>query len=83
MNDACDFFLSKTGDSFTLKQEHAHWYQVQGQLLATVAEFCDFITFPKLDLFVERMYPDSKTLELLVDKISEFYVQHFKEFMKM
>ena len=34
VNDACeertDFFLSKKGDSFTFKQYHAHWYQVQG-----------------------------------------------------
>ena len=76
VDDACeertDFFLSKKRDSFTFKQYHAHWYQVQGQLLATGAEFCDFITFTKLDLFVERIYPDSKTLEVLVDKLSEF-----------
>ena len=85
INDACetrqDFFLQKDGDLFHLKHDHAHWYQVQGQLLVSGAPFCDFITYTKQDFYVERIFPHSPTMNDLIKKLSLFYVQHFKPFV--
>lgn len=76
------FFLQKNGDLFSLKHSHAHWYQIQGQLLISGALFCDFITYTKQDFYVERIYPHRPTMDALVRKLSEFYVHHFKPFVE-
>ena len=76
-----DFFLCKDGDSFSLSHDHAHWYQVQGQLLTTGAKFCDFVTFTKSDFHVERIYPHQSTMNDLIDRLSQFYVNHYKPFL--
>ncbi|XP_056014374.1 uncharacterized protein LOC125665758 [Ostrea edulis] len=85
ISEACetrnDFFLQRNGNTFSLKHEHSHWYQVQGQLLVTGAPFCDFITYTKQDLYVERVYPNKSTMDVLVQKLAKFYVQHFKPFI--
>ena len=85
INDACetrqDFFLQKDGDLFHLKHDHAHWYQVQGQLLVSGAPFCDFITYTKQDFYVARIFPHAPTMNDLIKKLSLFYVQHFKPFV--
>ncbi|XP_063410321.1 uncharacterized protein LOC134693427 [Mytilus trossulus] len=88
LKEACDeradFFLkpNASGDSFTLIQDHKHWFQVQGQLLTTGAPFCDFVTYTKQDIGIERIYPHEITMKALVDKLSKFYIQHFKPYMK-
>ncbi|XP_076106234.1 uncharacterized protein LOC143074906 [Mytilus galloprovincialis] len=87
LKEACDeradFFLkpNASGDSFTLIQDHKHWFQVQGQLLTTGAPFCDFVTYTKQDIGIERIYSHEITIKALVDKLSKFYIQHFKPYM--
>jgi hypothetical protein len=75
--DACDkrqdFLLQKEGDCFL--------YQVQGQLLLSGAPFCNFIIYTKQDFYVQRIYPHMLTMRALIEKLSLFYVQHFKRFM--
>ena len=84
LNDACnnraDFFLRRNGDEFNLSRQHAHWYQVQGQLLASGAPFCDFVTYTKQELSIERITPDEDTMKALVEKLSAFYIQLFKPY---
>lgn len=40
------FFLQKNGDLFSLKHSHAHWYQIQGQLLIFGAPFVIILHTP-------------------------------------
>lgn len=77
-----DFFLQKNGDLFSLNS-HAHWYQIQGQHLLSGAPFCDFITYTKQDFYVERIYPHRPIMDALDRKLSEFYIQHFKQLCKI
>ena len=37
--------LEKNGDCFSLKRDHAYYYQVQQQLHTTGRSYCDFIVF--------------------------------------
>ena len=84
LNDACnnraDFFLRRNGDEFNLSRQHAYWYQVKGQLLASGAPFCYFITYSKQELNIERITPDEDTMKAFVEKLSAFYIQHFKAY---
>ena len=88
IKEACekvkDFFLEKNNetDEFELKKRHRHYYQVQGQLLITGANFCDFIVFTRYDLFVQRIKPDDLVIFEMVSKLSKFYVECFKQYVK-
>lgn len=66
-------FLEKKDNEILLKRNHAYWYQVQGQLLVSGAKFCDFITFTRQDLVIERIYPDVNTMSMMLEKLCNTY----------
>lgn len=39
-----------------LKQGHGYYWQVQGQLLLTGMEWCDFVVFAEEDTLIQRIY---------------------------
>ena len=83
LSDAClraDFFLRKDEQNYKLKQNHAHWYQVQGQLLISGAPYCDFVTYTKQEFNIERIYPHETTMKTLLEKLYSFYTNHFKSY---
>lgn len=53
--------VEKVGENVGIKETHPYWYQVQGQLLVTGAQFCDFVVYTRQDLFVLRIMPDKKS----------------------
>ena len=83
IEEACekrDFFLERSGSIFQLKRTHNHWFQVQGQLLITGAPFCDFVTFTRQELNIERIYPCIDTMHALLQKLTHMYVNYFKPY---
>lgn len=76
-----DFCLETDGENISLKKNHKHYFQVQGQLLITGAQFCDFIVFTRNDLFVERIKPNNEVLLTMVKTILKFHAEHFKPYM--
>lgn len=50
-----------------------HVLQVQGQLWVTDREFCDFVSYwPKLPLFVKRVYRDETTIKRIANGVRQF-----------
>ena len=50
-----------------------HVLQVQGQLWVTDREFCDFVSYwPKLPLFVKRVYRDDASIKRIADGVRQF-----------
>lgn len=82
VRDIKDFFLTADGRQCKLKQSHKHYYQVQGQLLVTGAPFCDFVVFTKHDMYIERVFRDKPVMQLMLEKLLDFYIQHFNHFVK-
>ena len=39
-----------TDGEIRLKHNHGYWFQVQGQLLVTVAKYCDFVIYTRQDI---------------------------------
>lgn len=70
--------LEKNGETLTLKKNHKHYHQVQGQLLVTGASFCDFAVYTRHDFFVERIKPDEDFMLIMLKKLKSFYIEHFK-----
>uniref|UniRef100_A0A1A8DH79 YqaJ viral recombinase domain-containing protein n=1 Tax=Nothobranchius kadleci TaxID=1051664 RepID=A0A1A8DH79_NOTKA len=48
-----------------LKESHSYYSQVQGQLLITGMEWCDFVVCANDDMFVQRIYRDTPVLNIL------------------
>jgi hypothetical protein len=58
---------------YTLKKSHPYYAQVQGQLLVTGTEFCDFVLFTKHDLHIERISPDHAYMNSMLLKLANFF----------
>lgn len=69
---------SDANGDLQLSRQHAYYYQVQTQLLATESNYCDFIVFTANDndndLFVERIYMDHDFILNVVSELQTFYV---------
>ena len=77
-----NFCLKKVGDDFQLRQDHKHWFQVQGQLLVTGAQFCDFVCYTKYDFFRQRIFPHRDTMKMIAVKLAKFYCDDVKPYLK-
>jgi len=73
-----DFFMETVNGKVQLKTGHDYYAQVQGQLMITGAEFCEFIVYTQCDMVVERIKPDIPFMTEMLEKLSIF----FKDFAK-
>lgn len=82
--EACsdpDFFMEKTSNtSCKLKENHAYYAQVQGQMGVTGARWCDFIVYTKRGLYVQRIPFDVQFWEQLRGELTRYYVDTFVKF---
>jgi len=60
-----------------LKQNHAYYAQVQGQMGCTKAQRCDFAVYTKKGMSVERITFDRAYWVELQEKLCQYYFAHF------
>ena len=78
--EACSdpkFFCERVGDMCKLKQNHAYYAQVQGQMGCTGAQWCDFVVYTKKGMSVERITFDRAYWVELQEKLCQYYFTHF------
>jgi hypothetical protein len=73
-----DFFMETVKGKVQLKTRDDYYSQVQGQLMITGAEFCEFIVYTQCDMAVEGITPDISFMTEMLEKLSIF----FKDFTK-
>ncbi|KAJ8368736.1 hypothetical protein SKAU_G00087640 [Synaphobranchus kaupii] len=56
-----------------LKENHPYYWQVQGQLLITGMEWCDFVVCAHDDMFVQRIYRHTTVLNTIKQRCDLFY----------
>lgn len=71
------FPLKTTTDGVHLKTTHAHYTQCQGQLMVTKKPWVDYVLRTKVDIYVERIYPNSVFQTKLQDKLKKFYFNSY------
>jgi hypothetical protein len=84
IEDACnrpDFCLEQINDTIQLKRTHLYWHQVQGQLLVTSAQFCIFVVYTEQDIHIEKIVPDTTTMQNLLNKLYSHYILHAKHYL--
>lgn len=75
-SDFCLMLVQKGNgqQSMELKDSHAYYAQVQGQLAITGGQFCDFVVYTTKDLFIQRIIFDEQFwVNELLPKLTDFY----------
>lgn len=73
------FCLEEKDGKICLKNNHAYYYQIQGQLMITGVDFCDFIVYTRKEMHIERINQDVAFMNKLVSDLSKVYFRYFHE----
>ena len=71
-------YLKLRNDELCLDQNHDYYYQIQGQLLCTGRQFCDFVVFTLVDIKVIRIERDEDFIKPMVSELKHFYKEFFR-----
>ena len=74
--DACSdasFYPTDINNTVMLKRTHDYYYQITGQLALTGAQFCDFVVWTEVDMFIERVHFDAELWDDMKSKLAHFY----------
>lgn len=56
-----------------LKQQHAYYWQMQGQLLITGMQWCDFVVCAEEDTLIQRIHRDSDVIQVIKERTDLFF----------
>ena len=62
-----------------LKENHDHFYQVQGQLFCTQRKLCKFVIYTFKGIEVIDIKCDEVFISKMLEKLNSFYLSHFKK----
>ncbi len=69
-----DFWCSVASNKLTLKENHPYYSQVQGQMAIGARPWCDFCTYTKVGIYVERIAFNKNMWETdILPKLVSFY----------
>ncbi len=66
-----------SGGALKLRRQHKYYWQVQGQMLLTGLEWCDFVVCAQEDMLVERIYKDLDVMHTIRDRADHFFFYHY------
>ena len=69
-------YLKETEMGFKLKDNHAIYYKIMGQMGLTGYPWCDLYVTGKFDTHCERIYFDSELFEKMKERLDSFYFEH-------
>ncbi|XP_051951627.1 uncharacterized protein LOC127621880 [Xyrauchen texanus] len=66
-------YLKLHNGTMNLKKQHGYYWQVQGQLLLTGMDWCDFVVFAEEDMISQRIYRDPEVAAVIRERGDYFY----------
>lgn len=70
-------YLKMSGGSLQLRRQHKYYWQVQGQILLTGLEWCDFVVCAQEDMLVERIHKNVDVMRTIRDRGDLFFFYHY------
>ncbi len=70
-------YLKMSGGALKLRRQHKYYWQVQGQMLLTGLEWCDFVVCAQEDMLVEQIYKDLDVMHTIRDRADHFFFYHY------
>lgn len=68
----CPYIKISEG-THTLRESHPYFWQVQGQMLISGLDWCDFVVYTHEDLLITRIRRDKEVLQKMKEKIDYFF----------
>ncbi|XP_076843798.1 uncharacterized protein LOC143526239 isoform X2 [Brachyhypopomus gauderio] len=68
----CSYLEAKQG-TLQLKRHHNYYWQIQGQMLITGMDWCDFVVFAEEDMLVQRILKDAEVINTIKQKVDHFF----------
>lgn len=65
----CPYIKISEG-THTLRKSHSYFWQIQGQMLISGLDWCDFVVYTQEDMFIQRIPRDNeitKTMKVKID----------------
>eukprot|EP00117_Sycon_ciliatum_P005786 scpid99045/ scgid9592/ len=69
------FCIEKVESAWRLRQGHQYFTQVQMQLFASGADYCDFVVWSPTELHVERIVPNNDFISSTLTVMRDFYFE--------
>ena len=66
-------YLKISEDVLQLQHTHHYYWQVQGQLLISGLEWCDFMVYAHGDMFIQRIRRNNEIMKTIKEKADFFY----------
>lgn len=66
-------YLKLHNGTMNLKKQHGYYWQVQGQLLLTGMDWCDFVVFAEEDMISQRIYRDPEVAAVIRERGDYLY----------
>ena len=66
--------MIKEDGKWTLKQDHAYYYQVQLQLHICDVNYADFVVWTEKNITTERILQDTEFFNSKVDNVKHFFI---------
>lgn len=66
-------YMQMCSGTLKLKHSHSYYWQVQGQLLITGMDWCDFIVFAEDDILIQRIYRDHEVARVIRERGDHFF----------
>ena len=70
-------YLKMSDGSLQLRRQHKYYWQVQGQILLTGLEWCDFVVCAQEDMLVERIHKNLDVMCTIRDRGDLFFFYHY------
>ncbi|XP_034064746.1 uncharacterized protein LOC117541720 isoform X1 [Gymnodraco acuticeps] len=78
----CKYVQMECG-SPKLKKSHAYYWQVQGQLLVSGMQWCDFVVWAQEDYLVQRIYTDPEVQRAIREKVDFFFYTYMPKYLSL
>ena len=79
VEDACSdssFFAEIKSGSVTLKENHKHFFQIQGQMALSKIPWCDFVIYTHCNFTIQRIRFNDNLWNDMQMKLTEFYFKY-------
>ena len=72
-------YLKRVEGELTLSTNHDYYFQIQGQLLCTKRQHCDFVVYTLKDMKVCRIERDEGFICDMVDSLTHFFKSYYRK----
>ncbi|XP_062393358.1 uncharacterized protein LOC134080770 [Sardina pilchardus] len=66
-------YIALSDGTPSLRKTHPYFWQIQGQMLISGCEWCDFVVYTQEDMFVERIPRDNEITDIIKERVDHFF----------